>query len=245
MTSWLNESIFVADISWTDWRRYLGKPNRWIIDTAVERFRASLLPAQDWMQRGWVELYDDSTLGRGVRAVCGIPLHARKQRRLSTTEDLSVAADLSQFPQPQQSGNEVPWYRLEWSGGRQHLDAQQLWVGCINHLPMPHCNLKLTANGHLVQTKAITAGDALTFDYGVEWWAHRLTGVTWTDWMAGSASCRKGTTELFYRMHEKVLDYTMLLSRRWDVRLSGATSQLDREAVMMELWELLDERRTS
>ena len=57
-----------------------------------------------------------------------------------------------------------PWYRFEWDGGKQQLDAEQLWVGRINRLPMPHCNLKLTGNGKLVQRRAIATGEALTFD---------------------------------------------------------------------------------
>ena len=32
----------MADISWTAWRRYLGKPNRWILDSAMEQLRATL-----------------------------------------------------------------------------------------------------------------------------------------------------------------------------------------------------------
>jgi hypothetical protein len=38
-------------------------------------------------------------------------------------------------------------------------------------------------------------------------------------------------------MHETVLDYTPLLSKDWDKRLREATSELEREAMMMELWE--------
>ena len=57
--AWLQEPIFLADICWLGWRRYLGKPHRWILDAAMEQFTASLQPAQDWMQRGWVEEYDD------------------------------------------------------------------------------------------------------------------------------------------------------------------------------------------
>ena len=61
---------------------------------------------------------------------------------------------------------------------RIQLEAQHLWVGMINHPPMPHCDVKLKGNGRLILRKAIAPGEALTFDYGVQWWAHRVTGVT-------------------------------------------------------------------
>ena len=108
---------------------------------------------------------------------------------------------------------------------------------------MPHCNLKLTSNGKLIQRRAIGAGEALTFDYGVQWWAHRITGVTWNHWMTtGTGFSRKGSADLFYRMHESVLDYTPLLALEWDQRLRTATSELEREQMMMDIWEQVDER---
>jgi hypothetical protein len=199
------------------------------------------------MQRGWVEEYDDAHVGRGVRAVRAIPLPTSNQRHHSSAVD-GVAADLCLLAQAQQPESDsanptAPWYRFEWDGGKQQLDAERLWVGNINHLPMPHCNLKLTGNGKLVQRRAIAAGEALTFDYGVQWWAHRVTGVTWNEWMTtGTLNCRKGSADLFYRMHESVLDYTPLLGRKWDERLRTATSELARETVMMEMWEQVVER---
>ena len=56
--------------------------------------------------------------------------------------------------------------------------------------------------------------------------------------VATPASCRKGSADLFHSMHTTVLDYTPLLDIGWDKRLSQATSQLAREAVMLELWKL-------
>jgi hypothetical protein len=40
--AWLKEPVLVADISWTAWRRYLCKPNRWMLDSAMEQFRAAV-----------------------------------------------------------------------------------------------------------------------------------------------------------------------------------------------------------
>ena len=247
LDAWLQEPIFLADIGWAEWRRYLSKSHRWIVDTAIEQFTASLQPPLDWMQRGWVEEYDDPRLGRGVRAACEIPLPTTNQRHHSSAVD-GVAADLCRLAQRQQQDpigqpqQAAPWHRFEWDGGKQQLDAERLWVGRINHLPMPHCNLKLTASGKLLQRRAIAAGEALTFDYGVQWWAHRVTGVTWNEWMTmGTSSCRKGSADLFYRMHESVLDYTPLLTREWDRRLGNAVSEVEREKVILEMWEHVHE----
>ena len=255
LEAWLQEPIFLADIGWAEWRRYLSKSHRWIIDSAIQQCAASLQPARDWMQRGWVEEYDDPRLGRGLRALCAIPLPTSKRRHHSVAVDgadnIAVAADLCllalvQAQQHESTGQQqraAPWYPFEWDGGKQQLDAEQLWVGKINHLPMPHCNLKLTRNGKLVQLRAIDAGEPLTFDYGIQWWAHRVTGVTWDDWMTtGTMHSRRGSADLFYRMHESVLDYTPLLVMEWDQRLSTATSELEREQVMMEMWEHVHER---
>jgi hypothetical protein len=252
LDAWLQEPIFLADIGWAEWRRYLSKSHRWIIDTAIERFTASLQPPRDWMQRGWVEEYDDPGLGRGVRAVCDIPLPILNQRHHSSAVDgvdnFAVAADLGLLSQAQlqhrnSASSAAPWYRLEWNGGKQQLDAEHLWVGRINHLPMSHCNLKLTGSGKLVQRRAIAAGEPLTFDYGMQWWTHRVTGVTWNEWMTtGTMHCRKGSADLFYRMHESVLDYTPLLGMELDRRLSNATSELERDTVVMEMWEHVNER---
>jgi hypothetical protein len=232
--AWLQEPLFLADIGWSEWRWYLGKSHRWIIESALEQFQASLQPAQDWMQRGWIEEYEDDRMGRGVRAVRDVPL-----------SENPVAADLRLFAQEMQVHQEsavtsAAWYRIEWDGGKQVLDAEQLWMGKINHLPMPHCNLRLTAAGKLVQTRAIAAGEALTFDYGVQWWVHRVTGVPWNEWMTnGATTHRKGCADLFYRMHESVSDYTALLATGWDERFRTAASEVEREMAMLELWEVV------
>ena len=37
--AWLKEPVLAADISWTAWRRYLCKPNRWMLDSAMEQLK--------------------------------------------------------------------------------------------------------------------------------------------------------------------------------------------------------------
>ena len=97
--AWLKEPIFLTDIAWSEWRRYLSKRHCWMVSAALERFHATLAPAQDWMQRGWVEEYDDVRLGRGVRALRDIPLPSTRGRQRSLGD--AVVADLAIFAQAQ------------------------------------------------------------------------------------------------------------------------------------------------
>ena len=64
---------------------------------------------------------------------------------------------------------ENPEYLIQM-GKECVFDARHHWIGKINHVPMPHCNLKVTQHGKLVQIKPITAGDALTWDFGMDYW---------------------------------------------------------------------------
>ena len=43
--AWLREPVLVADISWTAWRRYLCKPNRWMLDRAMKEYGTILSPS--------------------------------------------------------------------------------------------------------------------------------------------------------------------------------------------------------
>ena len=97
--AWLKEPVFLVDLGWSEWRRYLSKRHCWIVSTALERFNASLLPVQDWMQRGWVEEYNDDWLGRSVRATRNIPLPPARGRQRSFGD--AVVADLNIFAQAQ------------------------------------------------------------------------------------------------------------------------------------------------
>ena len=262
---WLKEPIFLADIGWSEWRRYLSKRHCWIVSTALEQFNASLVPAQDWMQRGWAEEYVDDRLGRGVRATRDIPLPSARGRHRSFSD--AVVADLNIFaqaqalvsldsqqhqqqplhddgdrtaPSPPASSSSASPYCFEWNRSKQVLNAEKVWVGKINHLPQKQCNMRLSSNGKLLQVKRIRAGEALTFDYGMSYWVERVTGITWKQWMAtGTVACRKGCAELFERMHRTVLDYTVLLSQRWSERFERAASELEKELLVMDFWQEL------
>lgn len=135
------------------------------------------------------------------------------------------------------SGDKQWWYELEYrdheAGMRYTVDTSTHWVGLINHLPMPPgdvllsdfttseqealhkrtSNLVLRDNGKLEATRDVAPGEQLTFDYGIQYWVHRVTGGRWAWWQQKEhrAHCR-----LLHNMHDTVLDYTRLLNMQLD-----------------------------
>ena len=246
----LRQPIFMVDICWSDWRKYLAKPHRHIVEAAFQRFTSSIRPYQDWMQLGWVEVYDDEQLnGQGVRAVRDIHL-PRKHGGKSRVQDIdasisTVAVDLacagSEFllpaDDPQVQAN--PTYMVQV--GRQIFDGRRHWMGKINHLPSPYCNLRLDGRGKLVQTKEIKVGDALTFDYAMEYWVRRVTGMDISEWLSERHNvAMRNRHELFTRMHRSVHDYTSILRQPWSDSLTPTSSAVDKETVLVELEDYLD-----
>jgi hypothetical protein len=230
--SWMSEPLFLADISWRDWRRYLSRRNRWIIETALHRFHLSIQPFQDWQLLGLVEVYDAARLGQSVRAVRNLPLS--KDRR--SGRGAVVTADLSASLPPLQAEQSVdPSYAVSWDS-KHRFDAQHHWTGKINHLPTPHANLRLNATGKLVQVRDIAGGEALTYDYGVDYWVFQMTGLSLSEWLVShSVASNKGILDLFTRMHGGVHDYTARLSQEWVQRRPAIWSELEREMWMDQL----------
>ena len=247
---WLQSPIFLADLTWSEWKRYLTKPGRAIIDAALLQFHAAVDLFQDWMQLGWVEVYDEELLGgKGVRALRDI--HMPRSRAKKAQRDLAasisvVAADLhcagSEFVHPKDATLEADRVYLLQLDRLHVFDSRcHPWIGSINHLPMPHCNLRLTSGGKLVQITEIAAGDALTFDYGVEYWVYRLSGLELSEWLTSSSVVsNRGTLDLFRRMHESVRDYSDLLRCGWVTRRPAMWSELERELWMEQLGEYLE-----
>lgn len=201
-----------------------------------------------------MEIYDDEKLGgQGVRALRDIhlPTSRTKQAQRDVVASVSVVAADLHCADPELvlvKGDPKleadPVYLVELD--RQHVfDARQHWVGRINHLPMPHCNLKLTSSGKLVQIKPIQSGEALTFDYGVDYWVYQLSGLELSDWLVGGSSvpCDRGTLDLFRRMHECVFDYTDLFKCDWVKRRPTVWTELERELWMVNLTEYIDGQR--
>jgi hypothetical protein len=130
--------------------------------------------------------------------------------------------------------------------GRRVFDARNHWVGRINHLPLPHCNLKLTSTGKLVQIREIRKGEAVTFDYSMEYWVLRITGLPLSQWMVDNETASiRSRLEIFTRTHESMHDYSSLLQMPWVGSLSPSSSAVDREGLLIELEDFLDARRAT
>jgi hypothetical protein len=246
---WLENPIFSADITWTEWKRYLTKQGRAIIDAALQQFKASLDPFRDWMQLGWVEIYDELG-GQGVRALRDIhmPTSRAKQAQRDLEASISVvAADLHcagpECVLDKNATREVdPTYLVQLDQQRV-FDASHHWVGKVHHLPDRLCNLRLTSSGKVVQIRPIAAGDALTFDYDVDYWVFQLSGMELADWLVSSSvQSNRGALDLFRRMHDRVLDYTSLLSCDWVKRRPAVWSELEKESWLGDLAEYLEDR---
>jgi len=200
------------------------------------------------MQLGWVEVFDDPKIGgQGVRALRDIPFssgRSKQNQRREVVADLHCAG--AEFMRDKnQTREENPVYLIHLDTQRV-FDARHHWIGKINHLPMPQCNLKLMGNGKLVQIKPIVAGDALTFDYGMDYWVYQVTGLELSEWLsAGSAVCQKARMDLFTRMQETMLDYSELLRNKWAGSLSSASSAVEREELLMQLEEYLEGQKKS
>ena len=138
------------------------------------------------------------------------------------------------------TGDADPTYLVQLDRERV-FDARRHWLGKINHLPNRQCNLRLTSSSK--QVKLIAAGDALTFDYGVDYWVNQLSGLDVAEWSAGrSVTSSRGAIDLFNRMHHGVCDYTELLRRDWLQHRPAAWTELDRECWIADLTEYPEDR---
>src|SRR5271170_6370550 len=111
----------------------------------MEKFNEVIQPYQDWMQLGWIQQYVDDKFGQGIKAVRHIPKTktglVAADLRLSGLVICSGDADKLSRPSP---------YCFALNR-KEYLNIDNHWIGKINHCPMPHCNLKLTAAGQLIQ----------------------------------------------------------------------------------------------
>jgi hypothetical protein len=163
------------------------------------------------------------------------------ERDISASISL-VAVDLSTEPLLARDDPSVlldPTYMVQL--GRQMFDARHHWMGKINHLPTPHCNLWLDGRGRLIQTREIKVGEPLTYDYAIGYWVYRVTGIDVAIWLAEkNIACRRGRQELFTRMHKSVHNYSDILRQRWASSLTSPSSAVEREEVLIELEDYMD-----
>ena len=239
--------IFLADISWSDWKKYLAKGGKSILDAAMIKFkqleackgpqRASPVggPFQDWMELQWVELYDDR-FGQGIRATRSIPMKSKVSDNVVVDmKTVGLMCSIEQLHQPSEYCFAI--------NTRYYVNALNHWVGKINHCPIPHSNLRFTAGGQLVQIKDIVFGDSLTFDYGVEYWVFRITGKPMEYFLTSgvSAAVKRGRRELFYRMHRCVQDYTVLINMGlYQLMNEESISELQTEQMLVSIGEYVD-----
>ena len=196
-----------------------------------------------------MEVYDDDKLGRGVRALRDIymPASMAKGAQRDVAASISVVAADLHCAGPECVLDKVaereadPMYLVQLDKQRV-FDARHHWMGKINHLPMPHCNLKATGNGKLVQIKLIRADEVLTWDYGMDYWVYQVTRLDASEWLSeGGSACQRGRTELFTRMHQSVLDYSVLLQKRWFTAL-GTGIQQWQERLFSWIWKSIWKR---
>ncbi len=244
----MENPIFTADITWTEWKRYLTKQGRPIIDAALQQFQAATAPFQDWMQLGWVEIYDDDKLGQGVRALRDIhmPTSKAKEAQRDVAASISVvAADLHcagpECVLDKDAAREADATYLVQLDRQRVFDARHHWMGKINHLPDRLCNLKLTSTGKLVQIKPIAAGEALTFDYGAEYWVYQLSGLELSKWLSSSSvQSNRGVVDLFRRDAQRRAGLHGSTRLRLGKRRPAAWSELERETWMGNLVEHME-----
>ena len=246
--AWLENPIFMADITWTEWKRYLTKPGRPIIDAALQQFQAVTAPFQDWLQLGWVEVYSHDKFGQGMRALRDIhmPTSKAKGAQRDVAASISVVAADMRCAGPEcvldkDAAREADATYLVQLDRKRVFDARDHWVGKINHLPDRLCNLRLASTGKVVQIKPIAVGEALTLDYGVDYWIYQLSGLERSEWLSSSSvQSNRGVVDLFNEMHNCVLDYTDLLRCDWVRRRPDAWSELERETWMGNLAEYME-----
>ena len=186
--------------------------------------------SKDWMCRGWVEVYEEAAVGgQGVRATRDIPKSSSARSAAAVAVNLYQAGEEFIRLRSDELAKD-PTYLIPF-GPAHWFDVQHHWVGKVNHLPTPHCNLKLTQSGKIVQLRSIIRGEALSFDYGQDFWVYRVTGLELDEWLAGNnAETRQARSQLFTTMHKKVSDYKPLL------RLQSLTEP----STMMEREELIE-----
>ena len=157
MESWLKEPVLIADISWTAWRRYLGQPNRWILDKAMEMFKwtasAGPSPPSSPSSSSSTVLSLDSSPSSGTDASSSLP----QPLSSSEVDDMDEEASLSD---------------IDWEMQLDEADVQTSRRGTRKR-PKPIWTAAMTVSGHVLDAATAKSLQQLVREH------HRLTKDTW------------------------------------------------------------------
>ena len=155
--SWLKEPVLIADISWTAWRRYLCKPNRWMLDRAMEQFNSTASagpsPPSCPSSSSSAALSLDSSPSSSTDASSSpsLPLSS------SDVDDMDEEASLSD---------------IDWEMQLDEVDMQSRRRGTRKR-PKPVWNAAMTVSGHLLDAATTKSLQQLKREH------HHLTKDTW------------------------------------------------------------------
>jgi hypothetical protein len=203
--------IFVAEIGWDAWRRYMTKSHRHLIETALKRFSAdeSML---DWRDRDWVIEYEDDEGRRRIKT--SRIIRAGETMDLRATGLLVSSEENSTLSAPSLISVNNDWY----FHNNTNIDH---WLLSVQHAPPSHCNLKLTVTTcQLESIRHIGAGEELTFDFGICHWINEITGINYERWFDVNNVTKneiQRRQETFERMHQTLMNYDELLDARIDM----------------------------
>lgn len=185
--------------------------------------KAELAALGDWQQRGLVETYDTGKYGQGVRAVRSIPLNdkyvlaALIHGKQVTDEEYSTLDDVDYIIDLGLEDKASVW-----------VDLIDEWTGLINHSPPARANMKFFGLT-LVQIRPIRKGEALTVDYGWQYWyqkCYREDEATYNQLKPTDESTVEMRTlkalqlayqilwlEAFQALHKRTVDWSVFMRR--------------------------------
>ena len=160
---WLKEPVLVSDISWTAWRRYLSKPHRWILDSAMKQFRATMaiIPSSPFSPLSpsstLLSLSSSSFSATDGSSPVSLPLTSSEADAMDEEQSLSD---------------------IDWEIESDVIDVQEMrtWPrrrGRDRRRPKPVWTAAMTVSGHMLDTAATKSLQQLTKEH------HYLTKDTW------------------------------------------------------------------
>jgi hypothetical protein len=181
-----------------------------------EKFRNNATSSKiDWFRENKVEVYEDEIFGDGIRSLITSKLNSN-QKKFQYIAYKMVGEELTEDElhtrTPQQLAYVITIHDDKKQAQAIHLDLSENWLGKINHAPDELANAKAYGT-HLIQYDDIYAGDAITYDYGLDYWVFQITHLDWEEeWKVEDAGVVARAQALFQQMHSEVLNYAILLA---------------------------------